>query len=254
MFPFVQPEVSSSAPRRSQGSTQLNRNPSTGYCVVESWSVVARIMSATQADIIYVGAKRGYPGCTPPNGRSRNESVFFWKERAASTTPAPQPPHDNARRAHADLTLPAAMHSPAVAAERPPDRYVVRPAGVLAELLGAAELVEDELLLRLRELGLPVAAARGAAGETARGPCGGGAAAGWTHGSRRTCAGWSTVAGGGGGLRPAALGEERGGAAPDQGVLRVRPAAGLGRGQRETVQVCFLRLYYVGLCACVQLH
>jgi hypothetical protein len=46
------------------------------------------------------------------------------------------------------------MHSPAVAAERPPDRYVVRPAGVLAELLGAAELVEDELLLRLRELGL----------------------------------------------------------------------------------------------------
>jgi hypothetical protein len=40
------------------------------------------------------------------------------------------------------------------AAERRPDRYVVRPAGVLAELLGAAELGEDELLLRLRELGL----------------------------------------------------------------------------------------------------
>ena len=51
------------------------------------------------------------------------------------------------------------MQSPAAtpaatAADRPPDRYVVRPAGVLAELLGAAELGEDELLLRLRELGL----------------------------------------------------------------------------------------------------
>jgi len=41
-----------------------------------------------------------------------------------------------------------------VAVGRPPDRYVVRPAGVLAEFLGAAELGEDELLLRLRELGL----------------------------------------------------------------------------------------------------
>jgi hypothetical protein len=34
------------------------------------------------------------------------------------------------------------------------DRYVVRPAGVLAEIIGAAELGEDELLGRLRELGL----------------------------------------------------------------------------------------------------
>jgi len=43
---------------------------------------------------------------------------------------------------------------PAAAADRPPDCYVVRPTGVLADLLGAAELREDELLLRLRELGL----------------------------------------------------------------------------------------------------
>jgi len=42
----------------------------------------------------------------------------------------------------------------AAAATRRPGSYVVRPAGVLAELLGAAELGEDELLLRLRELGL----------------------------------------------------------------------------------------------------
>jgi hypothetical protein len=46
------------------------------------------------------------------------------------------------------------MQAPAAAADRPPDRYVVRPAGVLAELLGAADLGEDELLLRLRALGL----------------------------------------------------------------------------------------------------
>jgi hypothetical protein len=39
------------------------------------------------------------------------------------------------------------------AADRPLDRYVVRPAGVLADLLGAAELGEDELLLRLGSLG-----------------------------------------------------------------------------------------------------
>jgi hypothetical protein len=44
--------------------------------------------------------------------------------------------------------------APAAAANLLPDRYVVRPAGVLAELLGAAELGEDELLLRLQELGL----------------------------------------------------------------------------------------------------
>jgi hypothetical protein len=49
------------------------------------------------------------------------------------------------------------MHAPAstdTAVERPPDRYVVRPAGVLAEILGAADLGEDELIPRLRELGL----------------------------------------------------------------------------------------------------
>ena len=55
-------------------------------------------------------------------------------------------------------TLPSAMQTPAAAtaaaAERPTDRYFVRPVGVLAELLGAAELGEDDLLLRLRELGL----------------------------------------------------------------------------------------------------
>jgi hypothetical protein len=47
----------------------------------------------------------------------------------------------------------AAATNPA-AADRPPDRYIVRPAGVLADIMGAAELGEDELLLRLRELGL----------------------------------------------------------------------------------------------------
>jgi hypothetical protein len=47
----------------------------------------------------------------------------------------------------------AAAATPA-AADRPPDRYIVRPAGVLADILGAADLGEDELLLRLRELGL----------------------------------------------------------------------------------------------------
>jgi len=51
------------------------------------------------------------------------------------------------------------MQSPAAtaaaaAAEHPPDRYVVRPVGVLAEILGAADLGEDELLVRLREAGL----------------------------------------------------------------------------------------------------
>ena len=34
----------------------------------------------------------------------------------------------------------------AAAADRPPDRYLVRPAGVLAELLGDSEIGEDELL------------------------------------------------------------------------------------------------------------
>ena len=47
----------------------------------------------------------------------------------------------------------AAAFTPA-AADRPMDRYVVRPAGVLADILGAAEFREDELLLKLRELGL----------------------------------------------------------------------------------------------------
>jgi len=42
----------------------------------------------------------------------------------------------------------------ASAADRPPDRYVVRPAGMLADILGAADLGEEELLLTLRELGL----------------------------------------------------------------------------------------------------
>ena len=42
----------------------------------------------------------------------------------------------------------------AIAAERPPDRYLVRPAGVLAEILGAEDFGEAELLLRLREAGL----------------------------------------------------------------------------------------------------
>jgi len=50
---------------------------------------------------------------------------------------------------------PAPAAAPAAAfADHTPDRYLVRPEGVLAELLGAAEFGEDELLLRLRELGL----------------------------------------------------------------------------------------------------
>ena len=55
-----------------------------------------------------------------------------------------------------DITLAGAAgaKAAAAAADRPPDRYVVRPAGVLAESMGAADMGEDELLLRLRELGL----------------------------------------------------------------------------------------------------
>jgi len=49
---------------------------------------------------------------------------------------------------------PVAAGTAAAAADRPTDRYVVRPAGVLADLLKAADLGENELLLRLRELGL----------------------------------------------------------------------------------------------------
>jgi len=44
------------------------------------------------------------------------------------------------------MQIPNAAHAP--------DRYVVRPAGVLAEVLGDAEMGEDELLLKMRELGL----------------------------------------------------------------------------------------------------
>jgi hypothetical protein len=48
------------------------------------------------------------------------------------------------------------MQPPAAAecSAHAPDRYVVRPAGVLAEILGAAEIWEDELLLKLRAAGL----------------------------------------------------------------------------------------------------
>ena len=49
------------------------------------------------------------------------------------------------------MQAPAAVSA---AADRPPDCYVVRPAGALADIMGAADLGEDELLLRLRELGL----------------------------------------------------------------------------------------------------
>jgi hypothetical protein len=52
------------------------------------------------------------------------------------------------------MQTPVAAIAAAAAAGRPADRYVVRPAGVLADLLGAAELGEDELLLRLRDPGL----------------------------------------------------------------------------------------------------
>jgi hypothetical protein len=52
------------------------------------------------------------------------------------------------------METPEPTNPAAAGADLPPGRHVVRPAGVLAELLGAAELGEDELLLRLRELGL----------------------------------------------------------------------------------------------------
>ena len=45
------------------------------------------------------------------------------------------------------------MHPP-ITTRRPPDSYVVRPAGVLADLLGDSECGEDELLLKMREAGL----------------------------------------------------------------------------------------------------
>ena len=77
----------------------------------------------------------------------------------ARPTTAAQPP----LCAHDTPNLPSAMQTTAAvaaaaftpaAADRPMDRYVVRPAGVLADILGAAEFREDELLLKLRELGL----------------------------------------------------------------------------------------------------
>jgi len=52
------------------------------------------------------------------------------------------------------VLTPAAAAAATAAGDRSPDCYVVRPSGVLAEILGAAELGEDELLLRLRELEL----------------------------------------------------------------------------------------------------
>ena len=83
------------------------------------------------------------------------------EERSGSPTRTPHNHCTTPAAAPTPLQLPFAMQSPAAtdpptaaAADRPPDRYVVRPAGVLADLLGAAELGEDELLLRLRELGL----------------------------------------------------------------------------------------------------
>jgi len=72
---------------------------------------------------------------------------------------SPQPPHNRhpPRGPHSIFTFAmqtlAAVTAATAAADRPPDRYVVRPAGVLADLLGAAELGEDELLLRLGSLG-----------------------------------------------------------------------------------------------------
>jgi hypothetical protein len=49
---------------------------------------------------------------------------------------------------------PAVACTAATDVDRPPDRYIVRPAGVLAKLLGDSEIGEDELLLKLREAGL----------------------------------------------------------------------------------------------------
>ena len=79
------------------------------------------------------------PTCTPHNHRTSTAAAPRHLIPYAITSSAMQAPTAN----------PAAA-----AADRPPDRYVVRPAGVLADILGAAEIGEDELLLRLRELGL----------------------------------------------------------------------------------------------------
>ena len=56
----------------------------------------------------------------------------------------------------------------AAAADRPPGRYVVCPAGVLVELLVAVELGGDELLLRLRKLGLMTSTRRHCSGDCSR--------------------------------------------------------------------------------------
>ena len=71
----------------------------------------------------------------------------------------------------------------AAAGTPPPNTYVVRPAGVLADLLGgSAELGQDELLLKLRELGLPFAAAWGATRDASRGAVRGDSVAVGPHG------------------------------------------------------------------------
>jgi hypothetical protein len=69
------------------------------------------------------------------------------------------------------------MHLPTERVTQAADRYVVRPAGVLAELLGTAEMGEDEMLLELREAGLIAYPSRG----VVRRPCGGSADAAGPH-------------------------------------------------------------------------
>jgi hypothetical protein len=128
--------------------------------------------------------------------------------------------------------------------------YIVRLSGALAALLGRAEgveLPEHELLGRLRDS--VIQAQSGAGAET---------------GGRAAAAAVSVLAAL---LRPGAPddtayeGELLGRLRYAGLITYPSPLLGLVEelhevfaAEVETVQVCFLRLYYVGLCACVQLH
>jgi hypothetical protein len=80
-------------------------------------------------------------GCTPAHPRTPTSTA---QQLPAAPTPL--------YLCISDMQAPAS--AAAAAAERPPDRYVVRPMGALAEILGVVDLGEDELLVKLREAGL----------------------------------------------------------------------------------------------------